>query len=192
MVSAAISCRRSSRRLSCSRKLSDDSIGSFLYPPNPFGFVGGGVVGGSTSSSYKRDNRKMSFFARRHSDGLVPDHHNQYHTDYGMPKKSSKRHHCHRNHSHHNNRLSKRVCFIERCINELSTIFFFCSNSSDPDNLCNLGESTNTSICNSVASSRESLASDGQLSTQRKISITSHSKSGGKIPWCACWGNGCL
>lgn len=106
LVSAAISCRRASRRFSCSRKLSEDSIGSFLYPPNPFGFVGGGVGGSSGGSSSKRDGRKMSFLSRRHSDGLVPAHRNQY-VDYETQKKSSSRNHCHRNHLHHNHHLSK-------------------------------------------------------------------------------------
>lgn len=56
-----------------------------------------------------------------------------------------------------------------------------------------LGESTGSSIGNNMTSSRESLGNISQQSTsRRKISITSHSKSGGKIPWCACWGNGCI
>lgn len=114
LVSAAISCRRASRRLSCSRKLSEDSIGSFLYPPNPFGFGGGGVGGGGggsgSSSSHKRDGRKMSFLSRRHSDGLVPAQHDQYNMDYEVPRK---RYHCHRNHSHHNHHLSKFILSVD-------------------------------------------------------------------------------
>uniref|UniRef100_A0A1B0CWJ3 Uncharacterized protein n=1 Tax=Lutzomyia longipalpis TaxID=7200 RepID=A0A1B0CWJ3_LUTLO len=44
---------------------------------------------------------------------------------------------------------------------------------------------------NSVASSRESSASVSTRSQKsRRISINSH--AGGKIPWCACWGNGCI
>ncbi|GAB0089886.1 hypothetical protein DMENIID0001_045080 [Sergentomyia squamirostris] len=44
---------------------------------------------------------------------------------------------------------------------------------------------------NSVASSRESSASASTRSQKsRRISINSH--AGGKIPWCACWGNGCI
>lgn len=108
LVSAAISCRRASRRFSCSRKLSEDSIGSFLYPPNPFGFVGGGVGGGS---SYKRDGRKMSFLSRRHSDTLIPSRHNQYFTDYETPKKTTSRYHCHRNHLHQNHHLSEFLSY---------------------------------------------------------------------------------
>lgn len=109
LVSAAISCRRASRRFSCSRKLSEDSIGSFLYPPNPFGFVGGGV-GGSGS---KRSGRKMSFLSRRHSDGLVPGQRNQYPADYEESKKSPSRYHSHRNHMHHDHHLSKQSYLIK-------------------------------------------------------------------------------
>ncbi|XP_016997553.2 uncharacterized protein [Drosophila takahashii] len=43
---------------------------------------------------------------------------------------------------------------------------------------------------NSFASSRESSTSFSMRSTRRKISVSSH--TGGKIPWCGCWGNGCL
>ena len=43
---------------------------------------------------------------------------------------------------------------------------------------------------NSLASSRESSTSLSMRSQRRKISINSH--NGGKIPWCGCWGNGCL
>lgn len=88
---------RRSRRSSCSRKLSDDSIGSFLYPPNPFGF-----------GSHKHGGRKTTFLSRRHSDGLLPNHRNQYHIDYRLPAKPpSNRYHCHRNHMHNNQQLSK-------------------------------------------------------------------------------------
>lgn len=90
-----ISCRRS-RRSSCSRKLSDDSIGSFLYPPNPFSF-----------GSHKRGGRRPSFLSRRHSDGLLPTHQNQYHIDYGLSTKPSGRHHCHRNHIYNNHLIRK-------------------------------------------------------------------------------------
>lgn len=180
LVSAAISCRRASRRFSCSRKMSDESIGSFLYPPNPFGFVGGG--------GKKMGGRKMSFLSRRHSDGLIPGVHGQYHMDYDTGRKSNSRYHC-RTHMHHNHHLSKWN-FIDFLWNG-KFIFKF---NLDPDHLCtnlgtSIGESTATSI-NSIGSSRESLASESQRS--RKISISSHSKNGGKIPWCACWGNGCL
>lgn len=66
-----------------------------------------------------------------------------------------------------------------------------CGNMELSSGMIHNSGSTATSICNSVASSRESLESSSQPS-RRKISITSHSKNGGKIPWCACWGNGCI
>lgn len=44
---------------------------------------------------------------------------------------------------------------------------------------------------NSMGSSRESSTSLSMRSQKsRRISENSH--SGGKIPWCGCWGNGCL
>ncbi|XP_067615810.1 uncharacterized protein [Eurosta solidaginis] len=43
---------------------------------------------------------------------------------------------------------------------------------------------------NSSASSHESSNSFSVRSHRRKLSISSH--TGGKIPWCGCWGNGCL
>ncbi|XP_055922476.1 uncharacterized protein LOC129953368 isoform X2 [Eupeodes corollae] len=42
----------------------------------------------------------------------------------------------------------------------------------------------------SLASSRDSSTSLSMRSQRRKISVSSH--TGGKIPWCGCWGNGCL
>lgn len=101
LVSAAISCRRSSRRFSCSRKL-EDGLGSFLYPPSPFGFVG----------SHKRGARRTSFLSRRHSDGLLPNNPNQYNVDYESSKKNPGRNHCHRNHTHHNHQLSELFAIL--------------------------------------------------------------------------------
>lgn len=61
------------------------------------------------------------------------------------------------------------------------------------NNAMTIGGSTGTSICNSMGSSQESSSSLSRGSTsKRKLSITSHSQNGGKIPWCGCWGNGCL
>lgn len=78
-----------SRRSSC-RKVSEE-FGSFLYPPNPFGF-----------GAYKARGRRPSFLSRRHSDGLVPPRHNQYHLDYGLTPKTPSRCHCHpRGHANH-------------------------------------------------------------------------------------------
>lgn len=47
---------------------------------------------------------------------------------------------------------------------------------------------------NSVASSRESSTSLSTRSQKsaRKISVGSHGNGSGSIPWCACWGNGCI
>lgn len=42
----------------------------------------------------------------------------------------------------------------------------------------------------SLSSSRDSSTSLSMRSQRRKISVSSH--TGGKIPWCGCWGNGCL
>lgn len=92
LVSAAISCRRASRRSSC-RKLADEGLGSLLYPPNPFGFIGLHKAGRS-------GGRRSSFLSRRHSDGPLPPNHNQYHTDYELFKKNSGHYHCHRHHNH--------------------------------------------------------------------------------------------
>lgn len=90
-----MSCRRSRR----SSKTHDEPIGSFLYPPNPFGF--GGL--------YKKSSgRKSSFLSRRHSDSLLPAHYNQYHVDYGLDLRNGNHHHCHRGHGH-NHQSSK--CF---------------------------------------------------------------------------------
>lgn len=95
LVSAAISCRRASRRFSCSRKLNDDGLGSFLYPPSPFGFVG--------AHKTPRSGRRSSFLSRRHSDGLIPPQQTQYNNvDIDMSKKNPAHYpaHCHRHHNH--------------------------------------------------------------------------------------------
>lgn len=44
---------------------------------------------------------------------------------------------------------------------------------------------------NSLASSRES-SSSLSMRSQKSRRISENSHSGGKIPWCGCWGNGCL
>lgn len=54
------------------------------------------------------------------------------------------------------------------------------------------GTSMSERNSNSLASSRESSTSLSLKSqSKRRISITSHG-TGSKIPWCACWGNGCI
>ncbi|XP_055304780.1 uncharacterized protein LOC129569695 isoform X2 [Sitodiplosis mosellana] len=153
-----------SRRSSCARKVNDE-IGAFLYPPNPFAF-----------GAYKR-GRRPSFLSRRHSDGLIATQPTQY-LDYELMAKNSNRCQCHRG---HNNHLGVDPYCGEYCTN------------MGMQSGTNLGGSTGSSIGLNMTSSRESLGNISQQSTsRRKMSITSHSKSGGKIPWCACWGNGCI
>lgn len=141
-----------------------DSIGSIVYPSSPF---------------FARRASKRSVLSRRHSDGLIPfAQRNQYfpHLEYGgshATKHTTNRHH-HHHHSHgHSHYHHHTVPFKE------------------PESLQDM-----LGTCNSLASSRESSTSLSQRSTsqqqKRKISITSHSQGGGKIPWCACWGNGCI
>lgn len=61
--------------------------------------------------------------------------------------------------------------------------------NNDPDHG---GTSVSERYSNSIASSRESSTSlSSKSQPKRRISITSHGGSS-KIPWCACWGNGCL
>lgn len=67
----------------------------------------------------------------------------------------------------------------------------------DRDSYGETGTLISERTSNSLASSRESSTSLSQRSSsqqksQRKMSISSHGQSNGKIPWCACWGNGCL
>lgn len=167
------------RRTSCSRKVSDE-LGSFLYPPNPFGF---GV--------HKARGRRPSFLSRRHSDGILPTRSNHYIPEYGLAPKPSSRCHCHRNHTP--NHLGIEFLFSKikkKIIREICKLI--AGPDYNGDTCTNIAESTASSICNNMASSRESLGNISQQSSRRKISITSHSKSSGKIPWCACWGNGCL
>lgn len=84
------------RRTSCSRKVSEE-LGSFLYPPNPFGF-----------GAHKARGRRPSFLSRRHSDGIVPSRVNQYIPEYELAPKTPSRCHCHRNHAN-NNHLGKEI-----------------------------------------------------------------------------------
>lgn len=141
-----------------------DSIGSILYPSSPF---------------YSRRATKKSMLSRRHSDGLLPfAQRSQYypHLEYGSShgtRHMGGRHHHHHHQGGHGHHHHHPIPYKE------------------PDSLQDM-----LGTCNSLASSRESSTSLSQRSTsqqqKRKISITSHSQSGGKIPWCACWGNGCI
>lgn len=123
-------------------------------------------------SSNKRGKNK-TLLSRRHSDGLLPN--TQRHPYYHDNSNSKHSHHHHHNHGHHHHHPS--ISYKER------------------DSFQEAGTSISERCSNSLASSRESSTSLSLHSTaqpKRKISITSHSQSGGKIPWCACWGNGCL
>lgn len=142
-----------------------DSIGSILYPSSPF---------------YSRRATKKSMLSRRHSDGLLPlAHRSQYypHMEYGGSGHGT-RHMQNRHHHHHHHGIQGHHHHQAMSYKEQESL---------QDML---------GTCNSLASSRESSTSLSQRSTsqqqKRKISITSHSQSGGKIPWCACWGNGCI
>lgn len=119
------------------------------------------------SPTPSRRNRSRSVSSRRHSsDGLI------------LPPQmlDSHQHHHHRHHAspsshHHRDR--------------------------DRDSYMETGTSVSERCSNSLASSRESSTSLSQRSSSqqksaRKISASSHSQSNGKIPWCACWGNGCI
>lgn len=119
---------------------------------------------------------KKSMMSRRHSDGLLPfAQRSQYypHLDYGGSHSTKHMTNRHHHHHHHGHGHQHAIPFKE------------------PESMQDM-----LGTCNSLASSRESSTSLSQRSTsqqqKRKISITSHSQSGGKIPWCACWGNGCI
>lgn len=139
-----------------------DSVGSILYPSSPF---------------LMRRASKKPMLSRRHSDGLLPfGQRAQYypHLEFGgnhATKHMGSRHHHHHHHGHaHHHHPSVPY--------------------KEPENLQDM-----LGTCNSLASSRESSTSLSQRSSsqqKRKLSITSHSQSSGKIPWCACWGNGCI
>lgn len=140
-----------------------DSVGSILYPSSPF---------------LMRRASKKPMLSRRHSDGLLPfGQRAQYypHLEFGgnhATKHTTNRHHHHHHHghAHHHHPVMPY---------------------KEPENLQDM-----LGTCNSLASSRESSTSLSQRSSsqqqKRKLSITSHSQSSGKIPWCACWGNGCI
>lgn len=153
-----ILCRR--HHSTSNRKLSQESIGSFMYTPS--------------GCNSKRGRKTM----RRHSDSLLPNsQRSQYCHDCGNAKHSHHHHHHHNQSNQSHQAQSSSVSYKER------------------DSFQDAGGTSISERCsNSVASSRESSTSLSQRSTsqqKRKLSITSHSQSG-KIPWCGCWGNGCL
>ncbi|XP_054084224.1 uncharacterized protein LOC105212312 isoform X4 [Zeugodacus cucurbitae] len=101
--------------------------------------------------------------SRRHSDGTVASNAQR------VSGTSGHHHHHHHHHQHTASMLSNNLH----------------SHHSHQDSTSYSEHGSNSS-----ASSRESSTSFSVRSNRRKISISSH--TGGKIPWCGCWGNGCL
>lgn len=122
----------------------------------------------SSSPTSVRRIRKSVPSSRRHSsDGLIQNATSHHHHRHGP--NSSNYGHNHQSMYHHKDRDS---------YNETGAII-------------------SEKCSNSLASSRESSTSLSQRSSSqhkstRKMSVSSHGQSNGKIPWCACWGNGCI
>lgn len=156
----------SARRQTLSRKMSQEVFNHLMLP-------GSTSILYSASPTPSRRHRSRSVSSRRHSsDGLIlpphclTDQPQQIHRNYhGSPTNSS---------HHHRDRDYKKERDRDSYMTQQSSVSERCSNS--------------------LASSRESSTSLSQRSSsqRRKISTTSHSQGNGKIPWCACWGNGCL
>ncbi|XP_075145836.1 uncharacterized protein LOC142220534 isoform X4 [Haematobia irritans] len=116
--------------------------------------------------------------SRRHSEGTVS--HTNQRSSGASGGTNGGHHHGHHNHHHHQHSSS------------------LVSNSNNPHHSHHSHQDSNhetVASCsdrnsNSLASSRESSASFSMRSTRRKLSVSSN--TGGKIPWCGCWGNGCL
>ncbi|XP_050341711.1 uncharacterized protein LOC126767919 isoform X4 [Bactrocera neohumeralis] len=102
--------------------------------------------------------------SRRHSDGTVASNAQR------VSGTSGHHHHHHHHHPHTSSLLSNNLHHSHHSHQDSTSYSEHGSNSS--------------------ASSRESSTSFSVRSHRRKISISSH--TGGKIPWCGCWGNGCL
>ncbi|XP_017478690.1 PREDICTED: mucin-5AC [Rhagoletis zephyria] len=103
--------------------------------------------------------------SRRHSDGTVASNAHRISGTSGHHH-----HHRHHHHQHSSSVLSNNLHHSHHSHQDSTSLSEHGSNSS--------------------ASSRESSTSFSVRSHRRKISISSH--TGGKIPWCGCWGNGCL
>ncbi|XP_012161244.1 probable serine/threonine-protein kinase DDB_G0282963 isoform X2 [Ceratitis capitata] len=103
--------------------------------------------------------------SRRHSDGTVASNAQQR-----VSSTSGHHHHHHHHHQHTSSMLSNNLHHSRHSHQDSTSLSEHGSNSS--------------------ASSRESSTTFSLRSHRRKISISSH--TGGKIPWCGCWGNGCL
>lgn len=122
-------------------------------------------------------NAKRSKCSRRHSDGTV-SHTNQRISNASAGTNGTHHHHPH-NHHHHQHSSSL-----------VSQTNPHHSHHSRQDSNHETVASYSDRNSNSLASSRESSASFSMRSQRRKLSVSSH--TGGKIPWCGCWGNGCL
>ncbi|KAL9889147.1 uncharacterized protein ACN427_008538 isoform 3-T3 [Glossina fuscipes fuscipes] len=119
-------------------------------------------------------NVMRSKCARRHSDGTVA-HNNQR----ASAVSTSTTLHHHHNHHHHQHSSS--------LTNNINT---HRGHHARQDSNHEIVVPCSDRNSNSLASSRESSTSFSMRSQRRKLSVSSH--TGGKIPWCACWGNGCL
>ncbi|XP_037808375.1 uncharacterized protein LOC119601490 isoform X5 [Lucilia sericata] len=122
-------------------------------------------------------NAMRSKCSRRHSDGTV-SHGNQRIS--GVSGGTNGTHHHHQHNHHHHQHSSSLV----------SNTNPHHSHHSRRDSNHETVASFSDRNSNSLASSRESSASFSLRSQRRKLSVSSH--TGGKIPWCGCWGNGCL
>ncbi|KAM7363905.1 uncharacterized protein ACRADG_000634 isoform 2-T2 [Cochliomyia hominivorax] len=122
-------------------------------------------------------NAMRSKCSRRHSEGTV-SHANQRIS--GASGGTNGTHH-HHPHNHHHHQHSSSI---------VSNINPHHSHHSRRDSNHETVASFSDRNSNSLASSRESSASFSMRSQRRKLSVSSH--TGGKIPWCGCWGNGCL
>ncbi|XP_034660283.1 SH3 domain-containing protein C23A1.17 isoform X6 [Drosophila subobscura] len=111
--------------------------------------------------------------SRRHSEGTV----HTVHRNSAASGAGGGGHHHHHNHHHPHSGMA------------ISSNPHH-SHHSHQDSNHETATSLSDRNSNSFASSRESSTSFSMRSTRRKISISSH--TGGKIPWCGCWGNGCL
>lgn len=110
--------------------------------------------------------------SRRHSDGTVIA---------GVQRISgTSSHHHHHHHRHHHQQHNS---------SNISNNPHHSHNSHPESNHDSAAESISDRN-SSMASSRDSSTSFSMRSQRRKISVSSH--TGGKIPWCGCWGNGCL
>ncbi|XP_065366098.1 mucin-2 isoform X2 [Calliphora vicina] len=122
-------------------------------------------------------NAMRSKCSRRHSDGTV-SHANQRISGASGGTNGTHHHHPH-NHHHHQHSSSL-----------VSNTNPHHSHHSRRDSNHETVASFSDRNSNSLGSSRESSASFSMRSQRRKLSVSSH--TGGKIPWCGCWGNGCL